>query len=304
MNKKQLIKMVVAASITAATAFSVYKATKWIRSRNAQEAADEVLEEEGLSTSETPENASESLTEPSTGIVEGLEEDIQAEPEELDTSKVEYNKITNKIPEGTTFPKLMEMLEEGEIGPTDEEEYLEDTDEEMEILRYEPNSKEALEQYKQMVTSSICNEQTNQTIFKLFDYDFKPMNQRDGTVAETEMNYREEFFGQDSKWVDRITMADLFLHFAKLLDFDLNGGIDKWATELLKNAELSVMIGEATFDQRVSAISHHDWYGSYGFGIFGLKPEDGDAYLATTFIEQYWGCSYLNEDFSEDNDFE
>lgn len=184
--------------------------------------------------------------------------------------------------------------------------------EEEEILRYHPNSTEAIEQYTQMRLADLEDEWVRGMLSILFNKPFEPSSDKDMLIFEHIEQERESFFGPDSVWNNKGTMAELILHFANLDDFDNGGGIEYWARFILTNVDLMGQISQMRLETRCEAIMQHKYYNETGqittFGIFGLDPSDPEVdFEGLSFMEQYWKSQpdeLIVEDWDDDSEFE
>lgn len=323
-NTKLIIGISVAC-FTAATVFLVYKkkkAKKVEAPEVVSEAVGDVLSEDDTDTPDEAYEAVDGVLGPQEALVvdeNGENVEVERDPrlimEEMqdagDYDEPDYEDIEEEVvKKSSTVSEAAEKMDtafknlSNALGYRDEngEEVAEEEPEnndawEMEELRYEPNSQEALEQYKQMLVRDITNDETKQTLLKLMDYEYKfTPGTMDENVYLDFIATRVEFFGENSKWAHFVSVAELFLHYAKWLDYDVNGGINKYATILLTNAGLDSMMGEASFQRQVDLLLSHELYTKHGYGMFGLQPRDGDAYMAKTYQEQYHGSYFLRFD--------
>lgn len=172
-----------------------------------------------------------------------------------------------------------------------------DGESEVEELKYDPNSVEALIQYRNMLCSDLNHLGQNKTILmKLLDIHVEFTGKEDHILADKLIEERREFFG-DSRWVHDVSIGDLVYHYAKLADFDVDGGIDMWFSQFVYNMEITPGIGSATLEQKMNRLETHTLTTSVGYGLFGLDKgqfnrsiNDGSVSLGKTrasFSRQY-----------------
>lgn len=159
-----------------------------------------------------------------------------------------------------------EIYVEGQTNYVDEES-------EVEELKYDPNSVEALMQYRNMLCSDLNHLGQNKTILmKLLDIHIGFVGKEDQILAEKLIEERREFFG-DSRWVADVSIGDLVYHYAKMTDFDVDGGIDMWFSQFVYNMEITPGIGSVTLEQKMNRLEAHTLTTSVGYGLFGLDKE-------------------------------
>lgn len=251
MNKK-LIKSLVVAFGASAIAFSAYKVYKTVKKVKAdmKQAEDEAMFEQLRRESE------EALKEPEEIVYDLPDEDY----EEVVSTMEEY------IPETK--------------GYIDEEE--------LETLRHHPDSEEALEQYKEMLLADFNPKQdTRVTLYKMFNYPFKPSLEVDNVILGHIKDQRSEFFGEGHWRSQEATMAELYYHFARLFDFDLDQGLEFWMNFLLENSQLHWSMPDKDFAERLRYILNHEWYYKGGFGMFAV-PSIFSDWSDVGFMKQYW----------------
>lgn len=179
--------------------------------------------------------------------------------------------------------------------------------EELETLRYDKNSPEALEQYKAMCLADVIDDNSYRIMMMLFEIPFAPFDEEDN-VGDNIQDKRYEFFGDDSIYSEERTVAELFLYMAKLLEFDLDYDTDRSIRMFLRNLGWS---GMHIFDDELvdmcELLLNFDYWApdTNEFGIFGLvdnKKDDGTK--MTRWIEQYWGYTVVELEINslEDDD--
>lgn len=145
-------------------------------------------------------------------------------------------------------------------------------------MRWPAESKEALEQYKMMRLADFAPDSPiRATLLYLFDVPYYSTNEGDERMEGALCESRHDFFGE-GKYVTDLTVADLVLHYAEMLEFDLDGSISGWAKLIVRNMGLMRLyeFSEDEVLEIVHNILHHTHTNSRGYGLFGLK---GDAYV-------------------------
>lgn len=181
-------------------------------------------------------------------------------------------------------------------GIGEEKEYLDSLEEEEEKLRHHPDSQAAWDQYVNMRLADIDDPDLERFYRILMNVDYYPIEDgRDHIVESNITNDRTLFFGGASRFVGGMTIGELLLHFARLLDFDLDQGIEYWADRLLINIDLEYhkRLTHTKLQQTVYEVVNHRWYNSafeHSFGIFALYDPEmlPDELESKSFMEQYW----------------
>lgn len=144
--------------------------------------------------------------------------------------------------------------------------------EEEEKLRHDPNSQAAIDQYKLMVMSDFESDpDVYDTLMKVWEVGFVPVNERDETIALHIWEERCRFFGDDSKFVDDATMAELFIFYANKLSYDY----DVSPLYALRGMFFEIGINDTTGETEISNIMrdlmHHDFVNRDNlYGLFSL----------------------------------
>lgn len=207
---------------------------------------------------------------------EEILEDEDEEEEELEYT-VDFDEVNIAPSEDDDYHEDEEIEEEDD---EDEEEdvvigYLED-EKEGEILRHEPNSKEALAQFKAMVLSDYEENETLWDVLnKLWGYSYNPRNTADATVKKHLFEAREEFFGEDSRWNDQITFAEVVIFFGNKLAWDFDVDIIGCTKIIVDAIELDSTSGDTKITNTIADLVSHDFVSKdQRYGLFGLALED------------------------------
>lgn len=208
-----------------------------------------------------------------------MDEAITIDQAQREVEAAQDKEIEERYENGETDGHREEMIEIGLeeyenptlIGKEDEE------------LRHDPNSREARDQFiKMKIAEWPPDEGAHNILVYLFTFPFAPTTEDDKLLRKVLMYNREEFFGPDSKWNSRITWADVILHYAENLEFDLGYTITYWTEFILDNIGIHEMMSSESIDQMLSALANHSFYNedTDRFGLFGLDDDQLDnAYL-------------------------
>ena len=146
-------------------------------------------------------------------------------------------------------------------------------------LRHEPNSMEALKQYKRMELAELegANE-VYQTMLRLFDFPFEPVNDGDHMLLTQIIDYRVRFFGFKSRWCKKVSFAEVILHYAKAAQFNCDESVGYWVEYFLSFNDLWYQYASTEFDRTISLLNAHKYFnkdrGTYGlFGIDSRSME-------------------------------
>ena len=270
LNGKRLIKSVVVASLTTATGLFVYKAYqtyKEVYSGDEQAAEAEALVEEykrRQSNEYTEENSSiEEQSSRSTG------------------DYVTVKSLSQK-PEG--------YLGRDEAPTEDDEEEEAYTEEELkemdgeELLKFDKNSPEALEQWEEMNLRDLWedgNKPEEYYIMKrLYTIPFNPRCQEDEMTLYGIADNRGRWFGEDSIHAGKATVGDMVINYAGLMDYDLDCGMANAIAYLVKNIGIGVDTPDEEAERRrIDLFTHSIMDPTNGFGIFGLDSKEYKMYL-------------------------
>lgn len=288
MVNKKLIKTIALATSAGAITFfgyKVYITYKDIKSRAVDTEAElEALE--ALKTQEVETNFGEDEEEDDNeqGNPYGYEnvidmpgvvrEHLQPTPhifEDVPEADEDIAKRVGDIMQGSS-DVVLDTVQEPDQEDT-ENGYTRLKDKEVEELRYPPNSAEANTQYKEMLLSDFKPTSSARiTLWHLFNQKFVPTNHSDGDLVNKMIDARIEFFGTESIYilVEEVSVAELILYYANMLDYDLDGGVDLWASNILSNTYLDRHPGFEEEREIISKICNHAYVGENGYGIFGL----------------------------------
>ena len=168
--------------------------------------------------------------------------------------------------------------------------------EDLEDMRYDMNSNEALQQYKAMKLADVQRGEWWDILYRFFDVKFEPDNEMDDNIKISIEADREEFFGLESiHTVGQATIAEVILHFAELMSLDFGESVDYYAEELVANIDIR---RDADLNEYVKVgwlLTHHDLYTKHGYGIFGLTVVQQSEMNHETLFEEYNRSSYFDE---------
>lgn len=140
-------------------------------------------------------------------------------------------------------------------------------------LRYDPNSIDARNQYMKMELAEwVPLEDTYQTMLKLFDFPFEPQNDGDADLFTKLIDYRVQFFGFNSRWVKKVSFADVILHFARSAVFNQGEDMRYWVDYFFDFNEFGEEMTSREMDDLLSALNNHVYFNErkQTFGLFGL----------------------------------
>lgn len=190
--------------------------------------------------------------------------------------------------------RLVADLEEEEDAPYAEEEYEEEDedafDEQYETLmdsvahikegdeelRYEPNSREARNQFIKMELADwVPLEDSYQILNTLFEFPFNPQNDGDCDLKTKLMDFRAQFFGPTSKWTRDISYADVILHYARAAEFNCGDSVRYWADYFLEFNLFDINTPSRVIDDILKDLNTHTFFNEERatFGLFGLTRE-------------------------------
>ena len=248
--RKQTIQTLLLVGATASMAFFVFKLYKTVKKVKSEIALQEGLDIPQVNTLEDIKKPVTSVFKASEGIPEPIIEEEEDSLEYLDESVIYYNAQDDT-------DEYVDSYEEGDD----------------EKLRYEANSPEALNQYFEMIQADVTDGYTKRLIWRLFNKPLK-LTKQDNHIYNSLMSNRELFFGNSSVHVTQATPSagELVLYFAKLADFDMDGGVDYWCKVLLyENMEIYPDSTDEVIDEKLYNLYHHTLATDSGFGMFGLN---------------------------------
>jgi len=200
--------------------------------------------------------------------------------EEMDDIRGDYE-VSAKIVSPIAVPVddiVEEEIEEEELLAEEESEEILNDNVEHEYegdgkLRYDPDSEQALEQFFKMELAEWDPEDDiYKGLYRLFNLVYVPTNDGDKNVYTNMIDYRVEFFGRNSRWIDAISVADLILYYARKADYELGGSVRFWASEFMTMNELDEFEEDDILKDVIHEMVHHRLYNEAwdSYGLFGL----------------------------------
>lgn len=206
------------------------------------------------------------------------------ETDSNDTSSDSDVELEIEFPEYDYSKDPSEYMIERELANVDyrDTEYYNE-DEEEHDLKYDPNSDEALEQWVSIKTANVMKVSNVRILYRLFEHEWiipEECHEADSILMDNLVEERLEFFGPESKWINQVTIAEVILHLAGLLEFDLGEDIPvDWLEFMFENLLLYPNIDDEDLMELLNDLTNHQYYvdgDNYGHGVFRLKePEMG-----------------------------
>lgn len=175
-------------------------------------------------------------------------------------------------------------------------------DEGARILRHDPNSDEALTQFMKMELAEWApHEDQYKTLLRMFEVPFDPVVEGDVHLKNKIMDERSDFFGDNSKWLDRVSYGDLILYYSRRLEFSYSQGIRFWVDKLLRINGLDPHVTESELYMQLKEYNERDYdadnIGNTKVGLFQLdKRRARDA--------EYWAQNRVDGEVTYDIEFE
>jgi len=204
-------------------------------------------------------------------------------PDEINNS--EYMRAIVGTEDYYKYTKVRELIHEGK---------------ELDYLRFNKDSNEALMQYKAMKMADIrMGSTTFDILWRLFNIPYTHIDSpEDDTVRLNCIDDRKDFFGEDSDWNEEVTIADIVLYFAELMSADFDKSVDYFANELVANMGIQHAFPQRELEKRMNQFMAHDLYTASGFGMFGLDPVQAADSL-NNWMSEYNHSKYF-EEFDEE----
>jgi len=300
MNKyKPIIKSVVAASLATATAFFCLKV--WDEYQVVKKQEEERKEindatvEKVASTKATKEESPEEETAGSKMDKPfSMDEDVQYKSEDI---KTDYSDLD---------PEDRPTMAHDE--PDDVKPVTKIKAKKVEKLRYDPNSKEALEQYHSMLLANFDDHgATYRLVRRMFDVPVQLGTDTDprATLLSNIQDQRIEFFGRDSIYSEdeMPTLGEIFVYLSTKADYDMGLGQEYWC-DLWLNLN-HIMEPISAYDLKLFGKSveqdniEETIDGQTFYGIFRLSEESIQDW-PEGIIEQYW--DFMTDRLNSEND--
>ena len=258
MNKKTILSLVGAVTVPTIAFFS-YKAYKMYKHIKAEEITAEevmkVIEERKLK--QQAEETAKALEEREARKDISVEDyNVEDEDEALPIVQYEYEEY---------------LRENGE----DVETYEEDEEEELDILKYEPNSLEAKDQYVMLLLSDFDRYSRDYTLLnRLLRVPFSGDPKVNEIMLDNIWEAKAHFYGPDSVWLDVASWGDVAIYFADRAEFDLGYTRDYWFGTFMDTIGFSTSdsVSEQEFEEIMDSLCNNYFYGA-NYGIFGLSRE-------------------------------
>ena len=291
MNTKTLLKIVVVAGYTSATAFCLWQAFKIAKEYKEELRAQQALDDDVRLSKQLkdipvdlPVEEPEPLREAPVAS-EGHSEDrgkvIHHEFASMDDPSEPVETFGDEDPEEVVYQDFPDEPEKKEV----------------EDVRFPIDSNEAFNQYVQMRLSDLePDDPMRRVLCDLFKASFSGMDEEDQTILAHILESRAEFFTDNSRWSDDGTVAEVLLYLAEQLDFDLDGGIPYWLEAMDELWDLKNKSGQELWEWGQDLENHtllEVTNGNSLYGIFKLKV--GEMKSTTESIQQqYWDfCSKI-----------
>lgn len=300
MNKyKPIIKSVVAASLATATAFFCLKVwDEYQVVKKQEEERKEINDATVEKVASTKATKEESTEEDQVGSKMdkpfSMDEDVQYKSDDI---KVDYSDVD---PEDR--PSM------GHDEPDDVEPIKPIKAKKVERLRYDPNSKEALEQYHSMLLANFDDHgATYRLVRRMFEVPVQLGTDTDprATLLSNVQDQRIEFFGRTSVYSEdeMPTLGEIFVYLSTKADYDMGLGQEYWCDlwlnlnhimEPISAYDLKLFgksVEQNSIDNMVDGLHH--------IGLFQL-PLDALQDWPEGIIEQYW--DFMTDRLNSEND--
>lgn len=261
MNTKHILGAVTIAVIIGGTIYAIKKAKE-----------AEKIEGESISLDEAREIVSKSK------LQDDLEESLD-EVLEQEVTTPQPSNIISRLPSNDDIYEEIDEEEYDDVYYVDESNNIGYFTEEDSVLRYEPSSLEALNQFKRMELADVEGaDKTYQTMLTLFDFEFVPTNDGDEILRTQIIDRRVQFFGFNSKWNQEITYAEVILHYARAAVYNMDNCIGYWVETFLINNELYYHYSNSVIENSIKQLNNHEYFNNdtLTFGLFGLDDRSMD----------------------------
>ena len=219
------------------------------------------------------------------------EEVITVDQAQKEIEEFENREIEERYESGETENLREPMVE---MGPEEYEHYDEITEED-EVLRHEPNSIEARDQFIAMnLAEWRPGTDTYEKLLYLFTFPFSPTTEGDRILREKLVDERRNFFGEESKWNARVTYAEVVLYFARETEFNVDGVLDDWVNLFLDNMGMTQFLPSEEVDDILNELNTHSFFNGETdlFGLFGLDDDELENAYAVADIQVDTAVTY------------
>lgn len=301
---KPIIKTVVAASLATATAFFCIKLVKEYKKITKDEAERKAINDATIEKIAKKTKKTETKTETEDG----------------DTTKASSLDKPFSVNEQDQYSGDEIKVNYSDVDPEDRPEIVEDEPDDIkpkkekkaEKLRYDPNSKEALEQYHSMLLANFDDHSgTYRLVRRMFDIKVQLGTETDprATLMSNIEDMRVEFFGRDSVYVEdnMPTLGEIIVYLSSKADYDMGLGQEYWSNywlelnhifEPISSYDLK-MFGKSVEDndieESIDGVTH--------IGLFRLSLDDMKD-CPEGIIEQYWDFMTFRLNHEHDDEIE
>ena len=298
-NYKPILKSVVAASLATATAFFCLKLWDEYKVVKKQEEERKEINNATVEKVAAIKPAKEETTEEEQVGSKmdkpfSMDEDDQYKSDDI---KVDYSDLDpeDRPSMGHDEPDITEPVKQIKA-------------KKVERLRYDPNSKEALEQYHSMLLANFDDHGgTYRLVRRMFDIPVQLDTENDprATLLSNIQDQRIEFFGRDSVYSGDVmaTLGEVFVYLSTKADYDMGLGQEYWCDMWLSLNNIMEPISAydlKLFGKSVEQNNIEETIdGETFYGIFRLDLEDLQDW-PEGIIEQYW--DFMTYRLNHEND--
>ena len=272
MNRKQVLGLITITAIVGGTGYCIYK---HLKEKEAKEQTTEISLKEAREIVERSKKEAERALDRAVEVAQEIGMSTEEIEEMIDEARDEasWNASYTQAPKHDEYD-----FYDGLDYTRPLSEYITEEDK---TLRFDPNTIQARDQFIKMELADLLpSSREYQLMKRLFEFQFEPLNDGDDILRTQLEDYRQEFFGPTSRWTTMTTMADIICHYARLLDFNVGGGVGHWIIELAGNTGINEIASSQEISRQVTLLNQHlhslndeeiQW------GIFGLHVYDMQA---------------------------
>lgn len=149
-------------------------------------------------------------------------------------------------------------------------------------LRFDKNSIDAKHQFIRMELADFNGDfscDAYRITLQLFEFPFQPTNSGDELLRTQIIDYKVQFFGFDSKWVNEVSYADVILYYARRAEYDVGETVDYWINYFLEFNDFQWDGTSSEYDILLRRLNSHTYFNEdrQTFGLFGLSREGMDS---------------------------
>ena len=185
-------------------------------------------------------------------LVAKEKEKVKAREESLDEEELYSDEEPFWTEEEEDYYAVQELTEDEEN--EDEVFILEELDE----LKYDPNTVEAFNAWKARKLVGVEEGDIRESLDVLFDYNFVPTNAGDEILYSRLIEARVNFFGPNTKYVHVVSFAEVMLYYAWSLSYNYGEDIEFWLNEFIVITGLFFDVGESTKGRIVDKLTNHE----------------------------------------------